>query len=95
MRNGHFSCADPQIIVRGGSKITSSGRRVLKKGIRGRDGGGGGSKVSPGIQLLISIEIFNTCDMPGGGRPPPSPPFNRSEHAFIEAVRECASAQLH
>ena len=34
-------------------------------------GGGGG-----GIQKLISIETYITCDFPGGPDPPPPPPLD-------------------
>ena len=43
---------------------------------RGGGGGGGGPTFSNGVQMLISIETHITCDFPGWGSDPLSPPLD-------------------
>ena len=50
--------------------ITEGGPAFSKRGV----GGGGG-----GVQMLISIEIYITCDFPGGGFRTPYPPSGSAQ----------------
>ena len=80
------ACADPDFFVRGGSKPNGEKTALIFlclfwgffspkfSGDAGRgptiyEAGGGG-----GVQMLISIEFDRTCDLPGMGSGPPTPP---------------------
>ena len=84
------ACADPDFLVReGGSKPNGEKTALiflclfwgfLVQKIPGMRGGVQLFTRGGGVQMLISIEFDRTCDLPGMGSGPPTPPPSLDLH---------------